>query len=98
MKRSRRRLRQRQIPEAKRVYEAYLKKHAALDMHFRVIAETIADERAAEEARRVLVDAGLMPAPFPRGADGRALRLSVVVPGYVSPPARPPSPNDAYAR
>ena len=93
-----------QVQAAERTLASYLKAHATLDKHFQAIAEVVSLESEAETAHRLLQDAARLlpdrspPAPLPRGRDGRALRVSVTIPGFCSPPARRPTANDAYAR
>ena len=93
-----------QVQGAERRLAAYVKKQATFSEHAEAIAQIVVDEAPAEADHRLLQDAARrlpgyeMPAPFPKAPDGRALRASVVIPGYCGPPARMPTANDAYAR
>ena len=92
------------VPEAEATLKAFVKIQAEYTRLAARIAEIIALEAPAEAAYKTLLQASQvfedreMPAPFPTAPGGRALRSSIVLPGYHQPPARPPSPNDAYAR
>ena len=90
--------------EAEQRLAAYFKKLATFDRHAEAVAEIVCDEAKAEADHRVLNEASRrlpgreLPPPFPRGKDGQALRSSVIIPGYVSPPVRMPTAADAYER
>ena len=87
-----------QVAQAKKTYADFLKERPDYDQHAAAIASLVKKEPAALAARRVLQEAGLSPVPFPLTPGGKTLRATVTLPGHCQPPARPPSPNDAYSQ
>ena len=91
------------VPEAEARFKAFVTVQAEYTRLAARIVEIIALEAPAEVAYATLrqaaqlIEGRELPAPFPTQPGGRALRVSVTLPGHYNPPAKPPSPNDAYA-
>ena len=92
------------LPEAEAKLRAWAKVQTEYTKLAARIAEIVGMEAEAEAAYATLrkaaqlIEGRELPAPFPTQPGGRALRVTVVLPGHCHPPVRPSSPNDAYAR
>ena len=92
------------VPEAEARFKAFVKAQAEYTRLAARIVEIIALEAPAEAAHASLrqaaqlIEGRELPAPFPTQPGGRALRVSVTLPGHYNPPVKPFNIGDVYAR